>query len=292
MKIIVTGGSGNLGRHVVRDLQAAGHQVLSLDRVRPSEPLCPSWDADLRHIGHVYEALSGAEGVIHLAAYQAPNLAPDSETFDNNVSATYNVFKAAADLRVPHVVFASSVAAYGFIYAPSMRVPDYLPLDEQHPCRPQDPYGLSKVFGEQVADAFASMQPMSVASLRFPGVIFDLTYASFPERWKEPTRRLGGFWSYIDARDAARACRLAVEATLNGHEVFNVAAPTSSMPLPTDELVRRHLPELRSLKEGLVSNWSGMDSSRFEQRFGFRARHTWQQYLTPEGTPLPPESSG
>ena len=111
-KVVVTGGSGRLGQFVIRDLLAHGYQVLSLDKVPPREKLCPSWLADLRHSGDLFEALKGAYGIIHLGAYQAPNLAPDAETLSNNVSSTYNVLRAAADSKVKRVVLASSTAAF------------------------------------------------------------------------------------------------------------------------------------------------------------------------------------
>jgi len=111
-KIVVTGGSGRLGQFVIRDLLAHGYQVLSLDRVPPREKLCASWLVDLRRSGDLFEALRGAYGVVHLGAYQAPNLAPDAETLSNNVSSTYNVLRAAADVGVKKIVIASSTAAF------------------------------------------------------------------------------------------------------------------------------------------------------------------------------------
>ena len=279
-RVIVTGGSGRLGQHVIRELLDHGHQVLSLDKAASPAPLCPSWIADLRNPGAIYEALSGAEGVVHLGAYQKPGLVPDTETFSNNIMATYNVLKAAAGLRISRVAIASSIAAFGFLYAPRFWSPDYLPLDEEHPCKPQDPYGLSKLLGETVAAGFGASHPMTILSLRFPGVNFDLTYLTFPERWKDPGARLGGFWSYIDARDAATACRLALEANLFGHRVLNVAAPTSSMKEPTDDLMSRYLPGVQKAKRHLTANWSGMDSTQAETILGFKARHTWEKYLT------------
>ncbi len=139
MKVVVTGGSGKLGQYVIREFLDHGYEVLNLDRVPPPEKLCPSWVADLKKSGDLYEALKGSQGVVHLGAYQAPNLASDSETFSNNVTATYNVLKAASDMETKRVVIASSVAAYGFLYALWTWIPDYLPLDESHPCIPQDP---------------------------------------------------------------------------------------------------------------------------------------------------------
>ena len=123
-KIVVTGGIGRLGQLVIQELLMHDYQVLSLDRVRPAVNACPSWIADLRSPGDLYQALTGAQAVVHLGAYQAPGLAPDAEIFGNNVTASYNVLKAASDLGIKKVVMASSTAAFGFIYALRRMVPD------------------------------------------------------------------------------------------------------------------------------------------------------------------------
>jgi nucleoside-diphosphate-sugar epimerase len=286
VKIVVTGGSGRLGQYTVRELLAHDHDVLSLDRVPAPEPLCRSWVAELTRAGDLYQALKDADGVIHLAAWQAPGLTPDTETFANNVSATYNVLKAATDLGVGRAVLASSVAAYGFSYAPRMPTPEYLPLDEEHPCRPQDPYGLSKIIGETLADSFTRLAPISIASLRLAGVNFDPTYQRYVERWSRPTERLGSFWCYVDARDAAVACRLAVEVPLTGHEVLNISAPTSLMREPTADLLKRLVPDLPRIKEGFSGNWSGMDPAKAARVLGFHTEHLMEQVVGPDGRPL------
>jgi nucleoside-diphosphate-sugar epimerase len=278
-KIVVTGGSGRLGQHVIRELLDHHYDVLSLDRVEPPAKICPSSIVDLTRYENIFEALKGADGVVHLGAYQAPGLAPDSETFTNNVTAVYNLLHAAAEIGVRRVVLASSTAAFGFLYAPKPFLPDYLPLDEKHPCKPQDPYGLSKVVGETIADSFASFREISIASLRFPGVHFGLSYQSFAERWQDPGAKLGRFWSYIDARDAAAACRLAVEKDLRGHEALIAAAPTSTVREPTDDLMRRYLPDVKKARPELTGNWSGVDSTKARELLGFHARHVWENYL-------------
>ena len=279
-KVVVTGGSGRLGQFVIRDLLGHGYQVLSLDRVPPREKLCPSWLADLRHSGDLFEALNGAYGIIHLGAYQAPNLTPDAETLSNNVSSTYNVLRAAADMGVKKVVIASSTAAFGFIYATKLWAPEYLPLDENHPSKPQDSYGLSKVLGEQIADSIVSLNgDMTISSLRFPGVNFDLSYESFRERWRNPRSRAKGFWTYIDARDAATACRLALEARFKGHDVFIASAPKNCMIQPTMELVKKHLPKGAKIKKVAGTHWSCVDSSKARRVLGFKPLHAWQNYL-------------
>jgi nucleoside-diphosphate-sugar epimerase len=280
-KIVVTGGSGRLGQFVIRELIAHGYRVLSLDKVVPREKLCPSWIADLREAGHLFEALRDALGIIHLGAYQAPNLAPDSETFGNNVTSTYNVLRAAADLGVKKVVLASSTAAFGFIYAKNLWAPKYLPLDENHPSKPQDSYGLSKFVGEQIADSIATTnKDMTICSLRFPGVNFDLSYESFRERWRNPATRASGFWTYVDARDAAETCRLAFEANFHGHEVFIAAAPLNCMIQPTVDLVTNYLPAGAKIKSVAGTHWSCVDSSKAHRVLGFEPRHLWQNYLS------------
>ncbi|HEY2917737.1 MAG TPA: NAD(P)-dependent oxidoreductase [Candidatus Binatia bacterium] len=279
-KIVVTGGSGRLGQFVIRDLLAHGYAVLSLDRVPPREKLCPSWLADLRHPGDLFEAMRESYGVIHLGAYQAPNLAPDAETFSNNVSSTYNVLRAATDLGVNKVVIASSTAAFGFIYAKDLWAPLYLPLDENHPSKPQDSYGLSKVLGEQIADSAVTVhKEMTISSLRFPGVNFDVSYENFRERWRNPQSRASGFWTYIDARDAAMACRLALEAKFAGHEVFIASAPKNCMIQPTPELIKEYLPKGTKIKKMSGTHWSCVDSAKARRMLGFEPQHVWQDYL-------------
>lgn len=279
MKIVVTGGSGALGRQVIAELCAHGYEVLNLDRVPHPGGHRPSWIADLTDPGALYEACAGASGIIHLAAYIAPNLTADCTTFNSNIALTYNALKAAADMGVRRAVIASSISAYGFLYGPPNWTPDYLPIDENHPCRAVDSYGLSKMVGETVADSFARRHPMTVVSLRFPGVNYDPTFQRIKSFMSNPAHRRSGFWSYVDVRDAALACRLALEAELTGHRVFNVAAPTSNMREPTPDLIRQFYPELRDVRRSDHTNWCGVDSGRAEQDLGFRAQITWEQVL-------------
>jgi nucleoside-diphosphate-sugar epimerase len=278
-KIVVTGGSGRLGQHVIHELLEYDYDVLSLDRAAAPANLCPSRLVDLTQAEDVYRALERADAVVHMGAYQAPGIAPDTETFGNNVTAVYNLLHGATRQGIRRVVIASSTGAFGFLYAHKPFSPDYLPLDEKHPCKPQDPYGLSKVVGERIADSFVAGHDISICSLRFPGVHFDLSYQTFAERWQNSGAKLGRFWSYIDARDAAAACRLAVEKDLRGHEALIAAAPTSTVREPTDDLMRRYFPGVKKARPELTGNWSGVDSTRARKLLGFVARHVWENHL-------------
>jgi nucleoside-diphosphate-sugar epimerase len=275
MKVVVTGGSGLLAQSVIAELTQHGHQVLALDQRPHPTKYKPSWVADLSEPGALFEAFRGAGGVVHLAAFAAPNKVTDCTTFNTNVTITYNALKAAQSMAVGRVVLVSSTAAYGYLYGAEDAIPDYLPVDEEHPCRPTDSYGLSKVVSERIAESFAAASDMQIASLRFPGINFDPEFTLLRKRMDDPAGRRSGFWAYLDARDAALACRLALETDIAGHRVFNVAAPTTSMREPTNELIRGFLPGVSDIRPKGNPRWSGIDSSRAERELGFGARYLW-----------------
>jgi nucleoside-diphosphate-sugar epimerase len=115
--------------------------------------------------------------------------------------------------------------------------------------------------------------------LRFPGVNFDLSYEGFRERWRNPTSRANGFWTYIDARDAAMVCRLALNAKFKGHEVFIASASNNCMIQPSGDLIRKYLPKGAKIKKVSGSHWSCVDSTKARRMLGYQARHVWQDHL-------------
>ena len=133
--VIVTGGSGKLGRAVLADLVAHDYRVLNLDQTLPRDPVAPTVRVDLTNFGEVIAALRGVDehkgpfdAVVHLAAIPAPGLFSNARTFANYVPATYNVFEAARVLGIKNVVFASSETVLGL---PFDNPPPYAPVDEE-----------------------------------------------------------------------------------------------------------------------------------------------------------------
>ena len=287
MRVVVTGGSGRLGQFVVRDLFSHGHQVSVLDANKPRECICPTYVVDLGKTHLLQDHFKRADAVIHLARrrfpytetgfnvvtqrWEFPDIAGDGERFNLNIAMTNNVLAAAQIAGARKLVCASSLAIYGFYYPTTPLTPDYLPVDEEHPLRPQDPYGLSKLVGERLCDALSQKTGMQIASLRFSGIYTEEHRTLLAERSKSPLiRGTGALWSYIDARDAARACRLALEANFAGHQTFNICAPDTIMDSPTAELAAKYLPQVQSVRKA-DGRWSGYDIAKAEQILDFRA---------------------
>ncbi len=287
MRVAVTGSAGRLGRRVTETLSGHGHEVLPVDLAAGNA----DGRADLTDPDAALRTLEGAEAVIHLArerfpyteqgrfdratrTWQTPDVTGDSRRFQRNVAMTYNVLAASASLQIPRIVIGSSLAVYGLYYPLRSTLPDYLPIDERHPRRPQDPYGLSKLAGEELCEALARRSDAVIASLRFAGIADDAVYPRLIKRREDPMiRGPGSLWSYIDVRDASTACRLALEATLAGHQAFNICAPTTYLTTPTRALLERHLPGVRQVAFRTDENYCGYASDKARQTLGFIARH-------------------
>jgi len=293
MRVAVAGGSGRLGGYVVRELLTHGHAVSSLDATQPGECLCPTYNVDLRKFDLLLDHFKNVDAVVHLARIRFPytetgfnvdaqkweftDIAGDAERLNQNVAITSNVLEAAQACHVKKIVCGSSLAVYGLYYPVREIAPDYLPIDEVHPRRPQDPYGLSKLVGEELCEASAHKSDVQITTLRFSGIYTEAHGPLLLERRKNPIiRGVGALWSYIDVRDAARACRLAVEANLTGHEAFNICARTTIMDTPTRELVQRYLPQVEKVRDGPEENWCGYDTEKTAAILGFRARHLFR----------------
>ncbi len=288
MKIVVTGGAGRLGQLTTKELIARGHEVLAIDKTPIPEPVCPSSIVDLSQAQQLADTFQQAHAVIHLARrcfpYTSSGFEPasrtwkisevfaDAENFSYNVTISYNVVAAAFTVGVKKLVMGSSLTIYGFYYPTRFAVPEYLPVDEAHPLAPQDPYSISKLAGERICDAFARRSEMQIASLRFAGISADMSQQNLLERRKDPLRWAGPVWTYIDVRDAAVACRLAVERDFSGHEPFNICAPNTIMAKPTAELAKEYFPDVK-VRAPLEGNWSGYDCKKARDSLGFTATH-------------------
>jgi nucleoside-diphosphate-sugar epimerase len=282
-RVLVTGASGLLGRAVVTDLLASGYAVHAIDQRRPETlPDGPAWfmQADLHDVGQVAGAMKGCVAVIHLGGIPAPYSHADEVVFRNNTLATFTVFQAASILGITRIAFASSGSLYGTAWTPKRFLMRYVPVDEAHPFLPHDAYALTKEVDEATARMFVRRDHMSAAALRFHWI-------ATREQQLERVRLRGDevtpvearqMWGYVDLRDAARACRLALEVAEvrpYGFRPFNIVAADTLITVPTEEALRRAAPdtEIRSPLPGFTG---GFDISAAKAVLGWEPLHSWR----------------
>ncbi|WOF23349.1 NAD(P)-dependent oxidoreductase [Microbacterium betulae] len=277
MRIAVTGSTGKLGSVVVRELRAAGHEVVALDRVGAREP--GFVQVDLSDHGQVADALagvqevhSGLDAVVHLAAIPAPGIASDVQTFRNNILTTFDVFWAAIRAGVRRIVYASSETVLGL---PFDVPPPYIPVDEEYPARPESVYSLVKHLEETLAVELVRWHPdLSITALRFSNVMHPEDYAVFPYD-ADPRERKWNLWGYVDARDGAQAIERALETAGPGFDRFIVAAADTVTTRPNAELVEEVFPGVPLVRDlGDHDTLLAIDKAR--RVLGYEPRHSWR----------------
>jgi nucleoside-diphosphate-sugar epimerase len=283
-RVAVTGGSGKLGRAVVRDLMDHGYDVINLDSAGPREQPSPFIRIDLTDYGQVVDALTtndalnggAVDAVVHLAAIPAPGLVANPTTFANNAPATYNVFAAARAAGITNVVWASSETVLGL---PFTTPPPYIPVDEEYPARPESTYSLVKHLEEQMAAQFCRWNPaLKMVGLRFSNVMDPEDYAAFPEFDKDPRSRIWNLWGYIDARDGAQAVRKALEFDGTGVEVFVIANADTVMSRSSASLAAEYFPDVPVTRQlGEHETMLGIDKAK--RVLGYDPQHSWRDHV-------------
>ena len=274
MRILVTGGSGRLGRFVVDELAGHGHDVTNLDIRRPDRerPGVHTILGDAARMEDAFGALTyaRAEALVHLAAWSDPGFVADSRTFADNTTATFNLLDVCARLGIGRAVVASSAQVYGF----AEHCPAYAPVDEDHPLRPLNSYSLSKICGERIAEYFSQRTALRVATFRIMGARAPEDLDEEVARLKASTPEAGRFllWNRTDARDIARACRLALEAPVMPCGPYNITAAHNAVGEPSAELLRRHCPDTAIVGD-IPGTASLMTCRKAHDDFGYQAEY-------------------
>ncbi|MGH3087362.1 MAG: NAD-dependent epimerase/dehydratase family protein, partial [Rubrobacteraceae bacterium] len=235
----------------------------------------------------------GAEAVVHAAALPEPTKNPPHVVFQNNLMGVFNTLEAAVRWEVPRFVNISSETVPGFFFPERNFLPDYVPVDEEHPIRPQDPYATAKHFGEQLMDAAVRRSDIKCISIRPCWVQHEGNYEiNLGPQVRDESLLSPNFWSYIDVYDLADAIVLAVESDLPGHEVFYIASPDNVGGRPFDEIVRKYYGdevEIRNVHPG--EDASGISCEKAKRMLGYSPNRSWRDYLDEEGR-LKPGVSG
>ena len=287
MRVAVTGGSGKLGRHVVRRLTDDGHEVLNLDRAGDRSPGLAV--VDLRNYGQVLDVLlglddrhKGFDAVVHLGAIPAPGILPDAATFENNMLSTYNVFQACRRAGIKNLVYASSETVLGLPFEVD---PPYIPVDEEYPARPESTYSLVKHLEEQMAIELTRWDPkLSITGLRFSNVMDAEDYEHFPSFDANAKARKWNLWGYIDGRDGAQAVARALDKGQPGFEAFIIANSDTVMTRSSASLAAEVFPNVQVTKKlGEHETMLSIDKAR--RLLGFEPEHSWRTYHPNRTTP-------
>ncbi|TLS53908.1 NAD(P)-dependent oxidoreductase [Paenibacillus antri] len=279
MKIAVTGGGGSLGQWVIDELLTNGYQALSIDVNPPSKKVCPHLKAELNDLGQVYGALKGCDAVIHLAAIPAPVLRTPEVTFGNNAISTFNVLEAASSLGMTKAVVGSSESIYGICWSSKPQSPRYVPMDEEHPFQIGDCYALSKQTNELTCEMYHRKTGIQTVSLRFANIVKPDQYEHFRGMIDDPGLYMKNLWSYVDVRDAAAACRAAMEAEGLGAVALNITANETMAEVETMELIKRYYPALTDIREPLEGHALIYTNRKARELLNWSPMHSWRDYI-------------
>ncbi|PYH77635.1 putative UDP-galactose 4-epimerase [Aspergillus uvarum CBS 121591] len=249
MRVAITGARGTVGREVVKAASKAGHSTVQVDRTDTEYDGTPNSEMKTADTANDYQAtlkaFQGCDAVIHLAAIPDPVDKGDDLVHNNNVNSAFNGFRAAAELGIKRVCYASSVNAIGLEYANRPLTFDYFPVDEEAESRPTDAYALAKDEAELQARAFTRWFPgMNIACMRIHAVSSRAeAQQGHKDNWD--TAAVKSLWGWVSPQATARACLLAVEKSdnLKGCEVFNIVAPTTTQDTSSKDLAQKYYPD-------------------------------------------------
>jgi UDP-glucose 4-epimerase len=289
MRVLVTGANGKVGKATTRALIDRGHEVRATDLQRglferPGEDEPEYVQADLTDAGSAYAVTRTTQAVVHAAAIPEPTHNPPHVVFSNNLMSTFNVLEAAVRFGATRFVNVSSETVPGFFFPEREFLPDYVPVDEEHPIRPQDPYALSKYFGELLMDAAVRRSDIRCISIRPSWVQHEGNYErNLGPQVRDASELSAGFWSYIDIYDLADALCLAVESELPGHEVFYIASPDNAGGRDFAELVKTYYGDKVELRPLDRPDASGISCAKAERLLGYSPKRSWRDYLDEDG---------
>lgn len=278
--IVVTGALGGSGSWIVDALRDE-YQVVAVDLMLPE-----SMDidgvrfqaVDLTEQGPIWETILDTDptAVVHFGNIPHEENHTGGDVYRNNTLSTFHTLEAAGRVGAG-VVWASSETVYG-THWPKPNVPEYLPIDEDHPVAPWNGYETSKLAGEAAAQRVVNAFDISVASIRPSWIQYPGRYQITPIREAfdiESASRFGNLWSYIDIRDVVSIVEAALEAEFDGHEVFNAFGPDNFLGVDTATAVEAGFGELPEECD-LTGQESGFSTAKAEAMLDWKPVHSWK----------------
>jgi nucleoside-diphosphate-sugar epimerase len=285
MKILITGSEGNIARFFKADL-VTDHELVFFDLCEAKTPLTTGQtfiQGDLMDPDACRRAVDGVQGIVHLAAVVHGYL---PQAYHLNTLGTWNLLTAAAAAGVPRIAFSSTINVYGqgsYKIGKKLYDPPYLPIDENVPVRPEDPYGLSKLANEQAMQGFSNAYGISTYCFRLPAVWtpeVTRTYRPHPihGQWTPHPARTIDPWNYIDARDVVSAMRRFLEMpTPPDFGIAYLVADDTSRDELTMDLLQQHIPHWVPLAgDRLPGHTAWFSNQRAKKDLGWAPQHLWR----------------
>jgi len=277
--VAVTGALGGAGSWIADALRGA-YDVVAVDFELPETDVDGiSFQAvDMTERANIWETVVDADpaAVVHFGNIPHENNHAGGEVYENNALSTFNVLEAAGRAGA-RVVWASSETVYG-THFPEPELPEYLPVDEDHPVRPWNAYETSKLAGEAAAERVSNAYGVPVASIRPSWIQSPGNYAVTSAREAFSLSEAGpsgNLWSYIDVRDVVDMVEAALTADVDGHEIFNAFAADNYLGVPTAEAIETgygDLPEDCALE----AEESGFSTAKAADRLGWEPTRSWR----------------
>jgi len=294
MKVLITGASGRLGEFVIREL-VDRHELVLMSRQKPAAEFeyLPWVQGDLTVFEDCRRAVEGVDAIQHLAAQPWPVDHPEQRsqaiergipfdaTFKSNMLGAYYLMQAAVEAGVRLVVMSGSNCALGHGYRiSSTPFPHhFLPIDESHPCYPEDSYSYSKLAGEMLLASYSRAYSLRTYVTRPSGICPPARRQQMAQNAAPAKGWNPWLWCWVGSEDVASAHRLIMEQAeqLPLHDVYFLNADDTTALEPTAELVERFKPELKPLVEGLSGHPSFFSNNKLKQAAGWQHQTSWRE---------------
>lgn len=295
MKVLITGASGRLAGFVVREL-ADQHELVLTSRREPPEELSgfPWVHGDLTCFEDCQRMVQGVEAIQHLGAQPNPVDHPESRaraeaqgipfdaTFKTNMLGTYYLMQAAVAAGVRTVVMTGSNCAlgHGFRISKTPFPIQSLPIDETHPCYPEDSYSFSKRAGEDLLASYTRAYGIRTYVTRPAGITPEEQRRGMAENVRPATGWTDWMWCWVGSEDVASAQRLLMEAAgdLPPHDVYFLNADDTTALQPSRELVEHFKPELMPMCVAgyMTGHQSFLSNGKLKRAVGWEHKTSWR----------------
>ncbi len=287
--ILITGATGFVGGEVVKQLLETDEKITALGRTRPQDDI-DFIQADLTDSENLARVLEGKkfDCIMHLASLPGDTGNPQ-QMVSVNVNGCLNLLEYAREANVQRFVLASSISAYEWYPATKFNPPDYLPVDENHPCRPKDMYAMTKRMQELLITTYHKQYGLATTALRLTAVIGPRGKGG-GRGWREIAEQMAEsklvkiphfseeeVCHYVDIRDVARMFINAGERPEAVGEIFNCCGPKAVSGSEFAEIVKSIIPGIEveygfpwSMAQGGKIEF---DMSKAERVIGFKPLH-------------------